>query len=193
MESDVEYEDTSSLFRQKSGTVTAVSQEVHYRYSGHDLQLLSPYAYAAVIEVMLKKKRKGQGTTLHRNGTFAFHAEHPCHDEMEQVLRSHVHVPILAGAPRPRPPGRRPSADHASLVRWQAHATKWARYFTANFFAWDWQSGETPFWSYDDLCGKFVQACNEDEEQASWTRAPGMASFVEQDTCCNVSTPWEYA
>ena len=184
VEDDFEYEETSKLYKQKSGRVLAISQEMHYRYRGKDLRLLSPYAYVALIEIQPKKKVRPQkeGSKL-QNAKFPFHPDHPCQGELIQVLRSHVHLPILAGAPRPHPPGPRPTSTRAAFVRWQVQATKWAHYFISNFFAWDCETGKTPIWSYDELCNTFVQASS--EEQAEWTSAQGEAMFNHTGTCCS--------
>ena len=94
-----------------------------------------------------------------------------------------MHLPILAGAPRPHPPGPRPTSTRAAFVRWQVQATKWAHYFISNFFAWDCETAKTPIWSYDELCNAFVQASS--EEQAEWTSAQGEAMFNHTGTCCS--------
>ena len=86
----------------KSNSVIPVSQDIHYAYRGKNLQELSLFEYASIIEIVRIQNNKSSKSIKivgkrKNNTTFAFQEMHPLHSTHCQRIRSKLLIPILVG------------------------------------------------------------------------------------------------
>ena len=130
---------TAPIYRGAEGQPVPCRQIDHYRFRGRQLEPLSLYNYASLIEV-LKKDRvnadeddEDYGANA-QNTTFAFADGHPLAETHIQRLRANPRMPGLVGR-CPKPPGpRQPQGQVTDL--WRQQATKHAKYLLLCFQPW---------------------------------------------------------
>ena len=86
----------------KSNSVIPVSQDIHYAYRGKNLEELSLFEYASIIEIVRIQNNKSSKSIKivgkrKNNTTFAFQEMHPLHSTHCQRIRSKLLIPILVG------------------------------------------------------------------------------------------------
>lgn len=93
---------TAPIYKSKSGRQIVATQHYNYAHRGKDLQHLNFLEYTSIMDIKYKKYR-GTGNNSKRglNASFLFDSLHKLSDTLDQVIRSKVFVPILAGRSPP--------------------------------------------------------------------------------------------
>lgn len=119
-------------------TLNAVPQFEHYKFRSRALADLSFYVWSACINVV-SRCESSANSDRHRNAQFDFDSRHPLYSTHTQRLRTTQKIPILAGAPPPKHPGR-----HRNDNKWKTHADIFAAYLIVLHYPWSTETFAPP-------------------------------------------------
>ena len=152
----------SEIYKGPEGIV-AVPQHIHYSFRGHHLLHYSLYEYAALIDIIPKKKKNSEKTDdqlenhyenkkgRKTNALYEFDTKHPLFQTHIQRIRSKIKVPaIVDRTPKPPPPKPLKVTEE-----WTNKANQFSQFFLTLFRPWTFNTnyGTLPgLLSWNALC-----------------------------------------